>query len=148
MPALNHVRATLAALHEHRLVAALGGSGLLAALGLTQRVHDWDLSSDAEPRAVEDALCASGIQYTALSTGDGVFATRSRYRVDGGDHDVELLVGFAVRAGASTVALPTRVTGTWRGLPLADPAVWARAYELMGRPESAALLRTWLDSPS
>jgi hypothetical protein len=146
MPALDLVQATVTALQEQRLIVALGGSGLLAALGLTRRVRDWDLTTDAEPPAVERALRAGRLEYSMVSAGDGVFATRSRYRIDADDHEVDLLVGFALRTSDGTVAIPTRVSGSWRGLPLADPAAWALAYELMGRHESAGLLRSRLNS--
>lgn len=125
-------------------MAALGGSGLLAALGLTGHVRDWDVTTDAGPHAVQDALAAAGIPCTPQPSGDGPYATRAKLRVDGGDNDIDLIVGFAIRTQGGIHHLPVRVTGHWRGLPLADPAVWAHAYHLIGRGEPAAAPDTWL----
>lgn len=144
MPDVEPLRAVLAALDGMGITAAVGGSGLLAALGLTDRVRDWDVTTDADSRAVEAALAGAAIRYAARPSGDGAFATRARLHVDGGDHEIDIIIGFAVRAGGRVHELPTRVTGRWLGLPLADPAVWARAYRLIGRDGPADLLHAWL----
>ena len=144
-PRLDIAHQVLAALEQAQIVAALGGSGLLAALGLTQQVRDWDVTTDADPMAVQAALSMACLAFSVVGAGEGGFATRARFLIDAGDHEVDLIVGFAFREGPDVVALPTRVTGQWRGLPLGDPAVWARAYELMGRRQQAASLRTWLN---
>lgn len=96
------------------------------------------------PHAVRDALAAAGIPCTPQPSGDGPYATRAKLRVDGGDNDIDLIVGFAIRTQGGIHHLPVRVTGHWRGLPLADPAVWAHAYHLIGRGEPAAAPDTWL----
>jgi hypothetical protein len=145
MPHLDVVLRTVDTLQKHAMVTALGGSGLLAALGLTDRVRDWDLTTDAEPDLVASALRAARLRHDQVTAGDGGYATRARFRVDGGDHEVDLLVGFAFRVDGSTIPMPTRVTGHWQGLPLGDPVVWAQAYRLMGRPGRVAALQTWLD---
>ena len=147
LPRLDVVLRTVSALQKPGLVTALGGSGLLAALGLTDTVRDWDLTTDAEPEAVAAALTSAHLKYDAVPAGDGPYATRARFCVDGDDHDVDLMVGFAVRSNGSRIALPTRVTGVRFGLPLGDPVVWALAYRLMGRDERAATLQAWLQIP-
>jgi hypothetical protein len=147
-PALDVVQRTVALLAEDGILAALGGSGLLAALGLSDQVRDWDLTTDAHPALVRAALTRAKVRFSSAAAGEGGFATQARFRVDGGDHDVDLIVGFALRSGAEVVTLPTRVTGQWCGLPLGDPEVWALAYRLMGRHRQAAILRTYLDQHS
>ena len=144
MPGTHVLKAVLTALQDAGIVAALGGSGLLAALGLTDRVRDWDVTTDAHPQVVQNALTAAGIPFTPQPSGDGRYATRARLRVDGADHGIDLIVGFAIRTHDGEHHLPTTVTGHWHDLPLADPAVWARAYHLIDRPEPAAALDTWL----
>ena len=146
MPRLDVALRTVGALREHGIVAALGGSGLLAALGLADQVRDWDLSTDAERDSVASALASADLEAVQVAAGDGRYATRARFRIEGGDHEVDLLVGFALRSGGSRIAIPTRVTGWWLGLPLGDPAEWALAYRLMGRDERARTLQGWLDT--
>lgn len=124
---------------------ALGGSGLLVALGLVTIAQDWDLTVDSREDAVREALDEGGFRYWDGTGGDRVYATRRRFVIDGGDHSIDLLVGFALRSADEVVPLPTQVTGSWRGLPLADPVVWERAYLLLGRPKKAAVLRQWLN---
>lgn len=148
MPGLETVRAVVAAMDDAGIETAVGGSGLLAALGLADRVRDWDVTTDAEPSAVCAALTSHGIPYTVQPAAEGRYATKGRLRVDGGDHDIDIIVGFAVRTVDRIVELPTRITGHWLGLPLADPAVWAHAYRAIGRPDRAATLDAWLRGAS
>lgn len=104
------------------------------------------LTTDAEPATVETALRSIGAKHVPSTAADGLFHTRARFVVTAPDHDIEVIVGFALSDGEQVVHLPTRVTGTWRGLPLADPLVWLQAYQLMGRPERADPLQRWLDA--
>lgn len=133
------------ALRARGMEPAVGGSGLLVALGLADTANDWDVTVDAPDDAVRRVLGEEGFRFADGTTRNATYATRRRFVVDGGDHSVDLLVGFALRSADGEVPLPTRVTGWWNGLPLADPAVWERAYVLLGRPEKAAALRRWLD---
>lgn len=145
IPPLDAVTRVVAALRERGLSPAVGGSGLLVALGLAEVANDWDVTvDDAEPATVTAALDGTGLPYrdgTAHNTG---YATGRRYVVDGGDHEVDLLLDFALRGPGGVERLATTVTGCWRGLPLADPAVWARAYRLLGRDAKAETLERWL----
>lgn len=144
MPSTEVLRTVLAALGDAGIAAAVGGSGLLAAHGLVSRVRDWDLTTDADPPAVKAALTSAGIPYIPQPSGDGTYASRARLHVDGGDHEIDIIVGFAIRVGETIRELPTRITGYWLGLPLADPAVWVDAYRLAGRHTRADTLEAWL----
>lgn len=145
IPPLDVVERLVRSLRARGMEPAVGGSGLLVALGLAEEANDWDVTVDAPDDAVRRVLDEDGFAYSDGTSGDGLYATERRYVVDGGDHSVDLLVGFALQAEDGGVErVPARVTGTWNGLPLADPAVWARAYELLGRPAKAAALRDWL----
>lgn len=143
IPSLDVVRRVIGSLEESGIEAAIGGSGLLAALGLTEEVRDWDVTTDGPVSTVEVALGRVGFPYRARAAGEGVFASVACYVVDGGSHEVDVIVGFGVRLDGRTIELPTRVSGIWRGLPLADPAVWERAYRLLGNGEKAELLSRW-----
>lgn len=140
LPPLGTVRAVIAALEDAKIVAAVGGSGLLAAYGLVDRVRDWDVTSDGDPEAVQNALTRAGVSFIRDTSSDDGFATKAWIHVNGGDHEVDLLLGFAIRTDGEVVHLPTRVSRQWLGLPIADPVVWARAYRLLGRPDRASLL--------
>jgi hypothetical protein len=145
-PPLSVVTVVVAALQAHGAVAAVGGSGLLAALRLVDSVRDWDVTTDAATQTVEAALAGiPGTAVTSAPAGETGYATRARFIVHGDDHDVDVLVGFALFDHEEVVSLPTRVTRTWRGLPIADPAVWLQAYRLLGRHHRADLLQRWLD---
>lgn len=130
-------------LRIHGAEAAVGGSGLLAALGLVHEVRDRDVTTDADTATVEAALDATGAKYTRGALAIGCYATRALFVVAGPDHHVDVLVGFALRNGDRVVQLPSRVSFNWRGLPIADPLVWLEAYRLLGRRAQTALLRTW-----
>ena len=143
-PPLASAVAVVEALQALGATAAVGGSGLLAALGLVERVRDWDVTTDVDRATVEAALRSTRLPFAPAVVGDGVHATRGRYLVSGDDVEVDVLVGFALRDGREVVQLPTRVTRIWRGLPMADPSVWLRAYRLLGRHDRADLLQEWL----
>ncbi|MER6840388.1 hypothetical protein [Streptomyces platensis] len=143
-PTTGVLRGVIRILRARGMEPALGGSGLLVALGLAEIAHDWDLTVDSPADAVREALGEGGFRFSDGTGGDRVYATRRRFVIDGGDHTIDLLVGFALRSTDEIVPLPTQVTGSWRGLPLADPVVWERAYILLGRSGKAALLRQWL----
>jgi len=138
-PPLSAVVAVLDALQARGAVAAVGGSGLLAALGLIGRVRDWDVTTDAPTQTVQAALSDTGLPVVVASAGQGGYATRARFV----GHDVDVLVGFALRDHGHVVPLPTTVTRIWRGLPIADPEVWLQAYRLLGRQDRADLLQRW-----
>jgi hypothetical protein len=144
-PPLAVVRTVIRALEQRGAVAAVGGSGLLLALGLTDTARDWDVTTDTEVTTVETALRSTGLPFRRVPAGDGSYATRARFLVQGEDHEVDVLVGFAVRIGDDDRGFPTRVTHTWQGLPMGDPEVWLAAYRALGRPERALALERWLD---
>ncbi len=130
----------------HRLVAvlqvaswrpAIGGSGLLVALGLADTAKDWDVTVDAPVEAVIATLDRAGLSYRDETLTDGIYASDRRLIFDG---PIDLLVNFAMRGPDGVERLPTRVAGCWCGLPLGDPAIWARAYRLLGRDAKAELL--------
>jgi len=143
IPSLDVVRRVVRSLEECGLEAAIGGSGLLAALGLTEVVRDWDVTTDGPVSDVEAALGRTGFPYRERVAGEGDFASVARYIVDGGLHEVDVIVGFAVRLDGRTIELPARVSGLWCGLPLADPVVWEQAYRLLGNGLKADLLFRW-----
>jgi hypothetical protein len=121
-------------LEARGVVVALGGSGLLAALGLTQRVGDWDLTTDAELDLVLEAVAGMAHERCGSS---GIHVDH-KLRLRGGE--IEVIVGFAIRWNGAVARIPTLVTGQWHDVPVGSPEAWAVAYALLGRPEKSALL--------
>lgn len=141
-PPLDVVLRIVAELEARGLPVAVGGSAVLAAQGLIDRVRDWDVTCEGEPEQVAALLDGLGLTWSAPASAGRPFATRARYVVDAGDHEIDVLVGFAGWAGDRVEAFPVRPVSSWLGLPIADPRVWARAYRLIDRPERASQLET------
>lgn len=120
------------------VTVALGGSGLLAALQLTDHVRDWDLTTDAPLEQVTAAL--AGEPYRA-SGGDHLHADHKLALSDG---QVEVIVGFAFHTPAGVVRIATIVSARPDGLPLGSPEGWAVAYALLGRPAKSKALLAYL----
>ena len=113
---------------------ALGGSGLLAALGLARTVRDWDLTAEAP---LERLLpIARGWRHETAGS-SGVHADA---KLMFPDRAIEVISRFAFHAPGGVVRIPTVVTGRWCGVPLGSPEAWAVAYHLLGRPAKRDLL--------
>jgi hypothetical protein len=114
----------------------LGGSGLLAALGLDVTVRDVDLVARAGDRAAFEAL-----PWWRRTTTEPTELLRSPWKaeldVDG--VPVETIGGLAWVAGGRVVEMPFRAEGAWRGVPLAPAAHWLLLYEAY-KPERAVQL--------
>jgi hypothetical protein len=128
----------VATLERAGVPCVLGGSGLLAALGLSDVVGDWDLTTDS---ALDDVLDATRDLPHELMGPNGIHADH-KLRLEAGR--VELIVRFAIVSDGATVRLPSLQHGSWRGVPVGSPEVWAAAYHLMDRPEKWSRLRDWL----
>jgi hypothetical protein len=127
-PPLEPLLEIVARLQQEGIVCALGGSGLLAALGLTDAVRDWDLTAEAP---LERLLpIAHGMRYETAGS-DGLHADA---KLMFPDLAVEVIAQFAFHAPGGVVRIPTVVTAAWRGVPLGSPEAWAVAYDLLDRP--------------
>src|SRR5262245_54486966 len=95
------------------------------ALGLADRVRDWDLSTDASRKTVHDALS------DLAPTLHGNLGIHADHKVVCFDGLVEVICGFAFFTPAGVCRIPTLVTGSWQGYPIGSPVAWAVAYTLM-----------------
>ena len=107
------------------------------ALGLDVDVHDWDVTTDAEERRVYEAVRLYGPKPLRAVR---PYVSRYAYRLGVGSSAVDLLGGFAVEAHGERVALETRITGYFQGVPLGSAAEWAKLYRALGETEKAASL--------
>jgi hypothetical protein len=121
---------------------ALGGSGLLCALGLADDVADLDLMLQPTSR---DALReAAGAWWRGLdASASERFASAFRARLDVGGIEVDAIGGFSLRRGARIVRLPFRQETWWTldgvGVPLAPVEQWWLIYR-GHKPDKADLL--------
>ena len=130
-PPIDPLREIVECLAANGIECALGGSGLLAALGLESRVGDWDLTTDAPLEAVRTALECFGPSHVGPN---GIHADNKLVLAG---HETECIVRFSLRSGTGAVRIPTVVTGQWLGVPVGSPEAWMAAYALMGRREKA-----------
>jgi hypothetical protein len=137
-PAVTPLRDVIGRLEGAGIAAALGGSGLLAALGLAREVRDWDLTTDAAQADVAAALAGFDQE---LAGSSGVHAD---HKVMLPAHSIEVICRFAFHVKGGVVRIPTRVTRRWEELPVGSPEAWAVAYALLDRPAKADLLWNWL----
>jgi hypothetical protein len=129
-------------LHEHGITFALGGSGLLASLGLVDVVRDWDFTTDSPWEVVKPAM--EGLQYILIPP-NRIFATEYLCQITLDGAVIEVMGRFAIhKASGEKHAVRTLINHNWNGVPVGCPQEWARAYELIGRPEKARLLRDYL----
>lgn len=130
-PPLEPLRALLERLRAARIPHALGGSGLLATHGLVAEVRDWDLTVDADIETL--ATACAGLEFSR----HGNSGCHADHKLSFERERVELIAGFAFFVPDGVVRVPHRVTGAWRGIPLASLTAWAAAYALMGELEDS-----------
>ena len=145
LPPLEPLRRALARLAAAGVPHALGGSGLLAALGLVDVVHDWDVTCDA----TLDGLAGVFADLPHERFGNSGCHADHKLNLEGGG--IELIARFAFFVPGGIVRIPTLATRTWNGVPVGSPEGWAVAYALMGelegvarRRERAEMLFGWL----
>lgn len=131
-PPLEPLLAAMATLERAAVPHALGASGLCAALGLVDRVNDWDVTCDADLATLE-ALFADE---PGESFGNSGCHADHKRNLRGGE--IELIARFAFFVDGRVVRIPTRVTRRWNGIPVGSPESWAVAYALMGELDEPA----------
>jgi hypothetical protein len=139
-PPLEPLQDVVVALGAAGVPCALGGSGLLAALGLKTQVHDWDVTTDAPLDTVRAVLARFEPEHVGPN---GIHADDKLVLPA---QSTECIVRFSLRSEVGIVRLPTRVCGWWNGVPLGSPETWLVAYALMNRPEKSRRLLAYLQS--
>ena len=139
-PPIAPLHALLERFERAGIEVALGGSGLLAALGLADHVRDWDLTTDATQAEIE-ALVRDLVPELAGPSG-----VHADHKVMLPSVDSEVICRFAFHVEGGVVSIPTVVTGRWRGAPVGSAEAWAVAYALMDRVEKSERLFAWLET--
>jgi hypothetical protein len=142
-PDLNPLLAVTNRLDKARIPYALGGSGLLYALDLTDTVRDWDVMTDSSKEKVRDAL--EGLDVTDGQCGDYPYATEYKFAVYRDDPQVEVIGRFAIHHENGLCRLPVIPTTRWKGVYVGSAEVWFVAYSLMDRQEKAKALLSGLN---
>lgn len=131
------------ALRAHGLEWRLGGSGLLAALGLTDEVGDLDLMVRADQ--LTRARNAAEKWIVELDTGPppAPWCNEWLLRLEVEAIPADVVGGMCVATPDGRVEIPLELGGyldlAGEAIPLADPAVWWWVYRAY-RPVKAALL--------
>ncbi|ROR71923.1 DMT family transporter [Bogoriella caseilytica] len=143
IPPLPEVRQLQRRLASAGVSSVVGGSALLASLGLIDRVRDWDLVTDGDPELVAQVVGQLGFPVQRRGP-SGVFRTALCLTVAARDHEIDVLVGFQLAGPAGVVPIPAYPGARWQGLTMARPQEWELAYRLMGRPERATVLEDFM----
>ena len=127
LPPREGLNGITARLDEAGIPWAMGGSTLLAALGLVDRVNDWDVQLMHEPEPLRFLFG------TVPHTFHGQGGCHADWKLTFESERTELIGAFALFAPYGVVRIPLHRTRVWNGLPIASPEGWACAYWLMGR---------------
>lgn len=128
-PPIESLQKVYARLVQAGVPCALGGSGLLAALGLVDHVGDWDLTVEGDVAAIAALFADLPLE---LAGNSGIHAD---HKVMLPGESSEVIVNFAFQVEGPVIRIPTLVSGTWNDVAIASPECWAVAYALMGEYE-------------
>lgn len=129
-------------LEENNIAYAVGGSGLLYFLGLTDSIHDWDITVECPKDTLIKAI--RGYDWVDQRSGDSPFA--SEYRLSINALHIDFIGKFACYSNDKIINLPVSSFVKMHGIHLSNPEIWYVAYDLMGRKEKANLLLKYLNA--
>jgi hypothetical protein len=142
------LRSLALALDGAHLEWRLGGSALLAAIGLTEEIGDLDVTVPAD--ALEDVrrVCEPWLVEVVVGDAPEPWCSDWLVRLRIGDTEVDVIGGLCVRTTAGPVPVPQDLGGHLDidgvPVPLADPAVWWWVYRAY-RPAKADRLAEVVD---
>jgi hypothetical protein len=139
LPSLDLIKRLQDQLSLAGISSVVGGSALIASLGITVTINDWDLVIDDDPKDVQQVLDELGLSYKKVGP-SGIFKTEALFKISAENHEIDVMVRFALDTPKGVVSIPACPGKVWRGLTMARPEDWEVAYRLMGRHEKATLL--------
>lgn len=120
---------------------ALGGSGLLYALGLIDEVNDWDLTTNEDFLKVSESLI--GLEYTKVEHSN-IFKSDFLLKLTLQNSNIDIIGNFKLALPNGDLhKVSCRISGYWNNIPLADPNEWLNAYQIMGMENKASKLKTY-----
>ncbi|MEE6449251.1 hypothetical protein RAH41_01615 [Gottfriedia acidiceleris] len=129
-------------LEQNNIKYALGGSGLLLSLGLTNEVNDWDLTIEYPKNDLLNVLKSFDIK--VIGSGDYPFASKYKFLIHNDNPKVEIIGYFSIITSNGVCNLPTISVKEWKDIQIGSPEVWYVAYSLMNRVEKANKLFFYL----
>lgn len=141
LPPLDALHRVTSLLASASIPHALGGSALLAALGLELNVRDWDLTTDESVDRVQPVI--ADLPHSLIGP-NGPYETQGMFRISVCGASIDLMCRFALRTPSGVVRIPTLPGEVWNGVPLAGPLAWAVAYDLLDRTDKARSLWQFL----
>ncbi len=133
LPPLSGLLALTTRLDAEGLAWAVGGSALLASLGLVDQVNDWDVQVDSGPEPLQSLFADMPHSF------HGHGGCHADWKLSFDAERTELIPRFAFFVPGGVVRIPFHKSRPWRGLAMASPEGWACAYALMGEYDEPAL---------
>jgi hypothetical protein len=141
-PDISNLIAATEELKRYGITYALGGSGLLHCLGLTNSVRDWDIMTEAPKEQVLKAL--QNLYVQEITSGDYPFGSKYKLLIHKEVPQVEVSGNFSIFTDKGLCKLPTIPVLLWDGIQVGSPEVWYVAYSLLNRKDKSDLLLSFL----
>jgi len=141
--ALKELQSLSQTLTNANIEHALGGSGLLYALGINVKVNDWDITTNCSLDKMIFAL--KNYDYLVLGSNDN-YSSDYLIKASLNYFEVDIIGKFAINTESGKVFVNTVITDNWNTVPLGCPKEWYKAYVAMKRIYKAELLAKYLTS--
>ncbi|WP_199615106.1 hypothetical protein [Paenibacillus alkalitolerans] len=142
MPDIKNLAAVVEKFEQYDIGYTLGGSGLLHSLGLTNKVRDWDVMTEAPKEIVLEIL--QNFEVKEIVSGDFPYASKYKLLIHNNNPQVEIMGRFAIYSSKGLCIIPSIPVSRWNGIQVGSPEAWYVAYALMNRKEKADLLLSYL----
>jgi len=140
-PDLEELQKLSKTLQTANISHALGGSGLLWALGISVEVNDWDITTTCPLEHIESAL--QDYDYV-VHYANGIYASDYLIKIVLKNSHVDIIGNFAIKTKTEVISINTIITGYWNDVPLGCPYEWHKAYSAMKRTHKIELLAKYL----
>lgn len=132
-------------LQKYNIQYSLGGSAMLVALNLIHPSdrNDWDILTDSPEDDILPLL--KNLEFQKIET-TYPFASRYIYKINFKNEKIDLIGSFAMYNPQKEIehfsAKPHLI---YQQIPLSNPQMWVRIYELLGRGSKKEILKKYLE---